>query len=163
MEGESASRRKDVSARMRAGHAEKDHHMTRNMKILAAAAAFGALAVAGGGSAFTADNTVPVKSLGYGTAAVSGAAVSDIAYHLTNDRSKTDYVTFTITAVGNIAHASIELNGSTVWTLCDGDGTGDATLGAGTGYVAAADVSIKCLFAGATNITSITSLALSVV
>jgi hypothetical protein len=54
--------------------------MNRNKKILAGAAMFGALAVAAGGGAFTAGNTVADSTVGFGSANVTGADVVGTSY-----------------------------------------------------------------------------------
>jgi hypothetical protein len=68
--------------------------MRTNVKVMGAAAIVAALAA--GGSAFTASNTMPVDAqhVGYGTTNVSGATVDHIDYNIdANDVSKLDGVT----------------------------------------------------------------------
>src|SRR4051794_3671688 len=55
----------------------------KTKKIVLAVAVIGAIAA--GGVAFTATNSVPVTSAGFGTAAVSGAAATNIHHNLSDD------------------------------------------------------------------------------
>jgi hypothetical protein len=104
--------------------------MTRNRKILVAAVAFGALAVAAGGSAFTASNTVPASTLGNGASVVTGATVSSMSYTLTADKLNVSSVHFTVGALQAGAVAEIKITGAnsldTGWKPCviDGPRTG---------------------------------------
>jgi hypothetical protein len=102
--------------------------MTRNRKILVAAVAFGALAVAAGGSAFTASNTVPTTALGQGHATVSGANVTAMNYTLSADKLSVDEVVFTVDPIPSFATAEVKLSSgaaSTGWVACAVNGAGD--------------------------------------
>jgi hypothetical protein len=53
-------------------------------------------ALAAGGDAFTASNTVPDSNAGYGGSTVSGYTISSVSYHLAADPTTSDYVTFDV-------------------------------------------------------------------
>jgi hypothetical protein len=106
------------------GNAEKDHEMTRTKKILATAAAFGTLAVAAGGSAFTASNgdfsNKAAGVLGYSKVTVSGANVTAIAYVLNADKDNVDGIDFTLgTALPATFIAKVQTAGAGAWTTCE--------------------------------------------
>jgi hypothetical protein len=65
-------------------------------KFLAGLAVAGVVA-AGGGSAFTASNTVPNTVAGYGTSNISGATANSIAYGFNTDSSQINSATITFT------------------------------------------------------------------
>jgi hypothetical protein len=97
--------------------------MTRNKKVLAAAAAFAALAVSAGGSAFTASNTVPAHVLGAGTATVSGAVVVSTNYDLdSTNQSTVQAVHFVVAALPTSTVAQVKITGAngldTGWLSC---------------------------------------------
>lgn len=74
--------------------------------------------IAGGSYAFTASNTVPTTSAGQGTGAVSGYAVTGVAYTLNSATpSNIDAVTFTINpASATTVKAQVATGGS--WYSC---------------------------------------------
>ena len=55
----------------------------KSRRIVAALVLIGALAA--GGAAFTASNTLPNTTAGYGTSTITGATASKIAYTLSSD------------------------------------------------------------------------------
>ncbi|MGH8890902.1 MAG: hypothetical protein ACRDV3_14230 [Acidothermaceae bacterium] len=74
--------------------------MRTKTKIVSAAAIVAALAA--GGSAFTASNTLPAATVGYGSVTVTGATATDIAYSLTADGTKIaqEVITFSTAPTG---------------------------------------------------------------
>jgi hypothetical protein len=96
--------------------------MTRNRKILVAAVAFGALAVAAGGSAFTASNTVPATTLGQGSGNVTGAVATSINYTLDAvDQSTVVGVHFVVSAIPlfSVAQLKVTVSGTdSAWQSC---------------------------------------------
>jgi hypothetical protein len=54
-------------------------------------------ALAAGGAAFTASNTVPATTAGYGTSTISGATATNIKYNLTADGTQISTVDITFT------------------------------------------------------------------
>jgi len=97
-------------------------NLTRNSKIVLAVAAFGAIAVAAGGSAFTASNTVAPSVLGNGNAAVSGATVTALNYTLSADKATVNAVNFVVNAIPTFAIAEVKITGNnsldTGWLSC---------------------------------------------
>jgi len=95
--------------------------MRTKSKIIGAAAIVAALAA--GGSAFTASNTLPsAVTVGYGTQSVTGATATDIKYTLSADGKTIDSETITFT--GDLTSTAITV--STGWnggslTECSGD------------------------------------------
>lgn len=98
--------------------------MSRRTKIFAGTILVAA--VAAGGSAFTASNTVPNKTVGYGTNTVSGATVSSIGYNTNAAGSNIDSVSLVLAGDTTGSAVSIGFNGGAT-TSC---GTG--TYNAGT-------------------------------
>jgi len=95
--------------------------MTRNRKIFAAVLAFGALAVAAGGSAFTASNDVPASVLGTGTNTVTGATVTALNYTLNGAKDTVLSVDFTVDPIPTFALAQVKVTksvGNTGWLDC---------------------------------------------
>jgi len=95
--------------------------MHTKTKIVSAAAIVAALAA--GGSAFTASNTLPAAvTVGYGTQSVTGATATDITYTLSTDGKTID--SETITFSGDLSATTVTV--STGWnggnlTECSGD------------------------------------------
>jgi len=83
-----------------------------------------AAALAAGGSAFTASNTVPNKTLGYGSNTVSGATVSSLAYNLNAAGDNVNSVTLVLTGDTTASAVSLGFNGGTAVSC--GSGTFDA-------------------------------------
>jgi hypothetical protein len=54
-------------------------------------------AIAAGGAAFTAANTVPNTTAGYGTSTITGAVATDIVYGLSSDGTQITSATITFT------------------------------------------------------------------
>jgi hypothetical protein len=71
----------------------------KTKKIVLAVAVIGAIAA--GGAAFTAANTVPTHAVGYGQAVVTGAVASGIDHTLSADGMHVDQTVMTLT--GNLA------------------------------------------------------------
>jgi hypothetical protein len=78
------------------------HRISRRM--VAVVVVIGALAA--GGAAFTATNTVPPSTAGYGSSTVSGATATDIVYGLSADG--TDINTATITFTGDLSSDTVK-------------------------------------------------------
>ena len=86
--------------------------------------AFGAVAIAGaiaaGGSAFTASNSVPgPTTIGYGTQSITGVTATSITYNLNATKDKIDSVDLVL--VGDTTLKNIELAwGTGTPAQCDG-------------------------------------------
>ena len=63
-------------------------------------------AIAAGGAAFTASNTVPPTTAGYGTSTITGATATDIAYTLNADG--TQITDATITFTGDLSNDTVK-------------------------------------------------------
>ena len=63
-------------------------------------------AIAAGGAAFTAANTVPPTTAGYGTSTISGATATDIAYTL--NATGTQITGATITFTGDLSNDTVK-------------------------------------------------------
>ncbi|HTU96710.1 MAG TPA: hypothetical protein VMF14_12775 [Solirubrobacteraceae bacterium] len=63
-------------------------------------------AIAAGGAAFTASNTVPNTTAGYGTSTITGATATDIAYTLSPDG--TSITGATITFTGDLSNDTVK-------------------------------------------------------
>ena len=92
-----------------------------------------AVCVAAGAYAFTASNTVPSSNAGSGSHAISGYAVTNVAYTL-NSTTPTDLdaVAFTLDAAAGTVKAQVVSGGT--WYACSNGGSGndwtcDTTLG----------------------------------
>lgn len=97
--------------------------MSRKRMIFTGAAM--AAVIAAGGTAYTASNTVPNATVGYGTNTVSGGTVNSIAYNLSADGSNINTVTLKMAGDTTSSNVSIGFNsGST--TSC-GTGTVSGT------------------------------------
>lgn len=80
------------------------------------AALIGAVCVAVGVYAFTASNTVPGSSAGAGSGAITGYAVSNVAYTLGTVPTNMDAVTFTLDKAAGTVKAQVQTGGS--WYTC---------------------------------------------
>lgn len=118
--------------------------MSRKTKIFAGAVLVAA--VAAGGSAFTASNTVPNATVGYGTNTVSGATVNSIAYN-------------TNAAGDNVNSVSLVLAGNTTGSAVSIGFNGGATTSCGTGtYDGTTATSYTCDNGGSAFVQSTSSL-----
>jgi hypothetical protein len=63
-------------------------------------------AIAAGGAAFTASNTVPGTTAGYGTSTITGATATDIAYALNGDGTQINSATITFT--GDLSNDTVK-------------------------------------------------------
>jgi len=97
--------------------------MTRKGKFLAGAALVAA--VVAGGTAFTASNTVPDATVGYGTNTVSGATVNSIGYNVNGAGDNVNSVTLVLAGDTTGSAVSIGFNGGAT-TSC-GAGSYDGT------------------------------------
>ena len=84
---------------------------------------FAALAIAGivaaSGAAFAAANTVPDTKAGYGSGAVSGMVVTNVAYHeYTSDPTKVDSVSFTADAAADAVKIRLVTATPGTWYTC---------------------------------------------
>lgn len=86
-------------------------------------------AIAAGGAAFTASNTVPNTTAGYGTSTITGATATDIVYGLSSDGTQIN--TATITFTGDLSNdtvkAGFETNNLTTCSAPVYDGTTSST------------------------------------
>ena len=72
------------------------------------------------GSAFTASNTgIDDHTAGVGSAAVSGIAVTNIAYNLDTTRETVNSLTFTSTETTTTMTAELSLDDGVSWTTCE--------------------------------------------
>ena len=103
--------------------------------------ALGAVAIAGaiaaGGSAFTASNSLPgPTTIGYGTQTITGVTAASITYNLNATKDK--IVSVDLALVGDTSLKNIELAwGTGLPAQCDG--TADFTGGVNTLYTCSAD------------------------
>ncbi|MGH2862653.1 MAG: hypothetical protein ACRDLT_14295 [Solirubrobacteraceae bacterium] len=94
----------------------------RMTRIAAAVAVVGA--VAAGGAAFTAGETLPANVAGYGTATVTGGVITDLKYTLSSDGQYIDSASLTFTGdvsadtigIGFDSYSSGDLQSCTVGT-----------------------------------------------
>jgi hypothetical protein len=63
-------------------------------------------AIAAGGAAFTAANTLPPSTAGYGSSTVSGATATDIVYGLSTDGTQINSATITFT--GDLSNDTVK-------------------------------------------------------
>ena len=82
----------------------------KTKKIVLAVAVIGAIAA--GGVAFTAANTVPDSVAGYKTTTVSGATVTDVQYGLNSTGDTINNVVLTFTTDITNLHVKIGFNGN---------------------------------------------------
>ena len=86
-------------------------------------------AIAAGGAAFTASNTVPDTTAGYGTSHITGATATDIKYTLSADG--TDINSVLITFTGDLSNDTVQAGfESSSLTTCSApvyDGTTSST------------------------------------
>ncbi|HWH29631.1 MAG TPA: hypothetical protein VNU26_11825 [Mycobacteriales bacterium] len=113
------------------------------------------LAVSGAG-AFTAGNTVPSSTAGYGSATVTGATVTDIAYTL--DATDTD--SSKVTAVVFTANGDLSLKTAKMTLKNGGSDVTTATNTCAVTYLT--NSTITCTFTAAQEIASFDGLALTV-
>lgn len=101
------------------------HRITRRM--VAVVAVVGALAA--GGAAFTASNTVPNTTAGYGTSSITGATATDIAYTLNADGTEITGATLTFTGdlSNDTVKAGFETNNLTTCSAPVYDGSTSST------------------------------------
>jgi hypothetical protein len=93
-------------------------------------------AIAAGGAAFTASNTVPDTVAGYGTSNISGATVTAMHYTLNADGTQiTDAsLTFQGDQTHNVVKAGFGTDALTTCTVGSYDSTGDTTPATCSGY-----------------------------
>lgn len=103
--------------------------MSRKNKVFAGAVLVAA--VVAGGSAYTASNTVPNATVGYGTNTVSGATVDSIAYNTNAAGDNVDSVALVLAGDTTTSAVSLGFNGGST-TSC-GTGTFDS-VGNKTSY-----------------------------
>jgi hypothetical protein len=97
--------------------------MSRKSKFLAGATLVAA--VVAGGSAFTASNTVPDATVGYGTNTVSGATVNSLTYNTNAAGDNVDSVSLVLAGDTTASAVSIGFNGA--GTRSCGTGTYNGT------------------------------------
>lgn len=101
------------------------HRFTR--KMVALAVVVGALAA--GGAAFTASNTIADSTAGYGTSHITGATATDVKYTLSADGTQITGATITFT--GNLSNDTVQAGFETSsLTTCSApayDGTTSST------------------------------------
>ncbi len=112
----------------------------KSRRIVAALVLIGALAA--GGAAFTASNTLPNTTAGYGTSTITGATASKIAYTLSSDG-------LTITGATIDLHTATASDLTSGYTVQAGFGTGTSvtcTVNAsfGTGGTNGTDTEFTC-------------------
>jgi len=117
--------------------------MARKTTVFAGVAL--AAALAAGGSAYTASNTVPNKTLGYGSNTVSGATVSSLTYNLN-------------AAGDNVNSVTLKLAGDTTGSAVSLGFNGGATMSCGTGTVALNETTYTCNNGGSNYTQSTSSL-----
>jgi hypothetical protein len=101
----------------------------KTTRIVAAIAVIGA--VAAGGAAFTASNTVPSSVAGYGSASVTGGTVTSLTYGLSTDGSDIDTATVVWTGDTSADSTVIGFNGDATQDCASGTydiGSGDTTF-----------------------------------
>jgi hypothetical protein len=103
--------------------------------------ALGAVAIAGaiaaGGSAFTASNSVPgPTTIGYGTQTITGVTATSITYNLNATKDKIESVDLVLTGDTTLKAISLAW-GTGLPALCDG--TADFSSGTDTTYTCSAD------------------------
>ena len=93
-------------------------------------------AIAAGGAAFTASNTVPDTVAGYGTSNITGATVTALHYTLNGDGTQiTDAaLTFQGDQTGNVVKAGFGTDALTTCTVGAYDSVGGTTPATCTGY-----------------------------
>lgn len=97
----------------------------------------GAAAVAIGGTAFTAANTVAPSTAGSGAEAISGYTITNIDYTLNaSNPQNLDAVSFSYSGVATPATARVSHNNGTTWYNCtagiSGAATGTVTCNSGS-------------------------------
>jgi hypothetical protein len=106
----------------------------KTKRIVAALAVVGA--VAAGGAALTASNTIPASVAGYGTSTISGATATALTYTLSADGTTitTADLTFTGDQTGRTVKAGFGTSALTTCTAGAYDSVGDTTPVSCTGY-----------------------------
>jgi hypothetical protein len=106
----------------------------KTRRIIAAVTVIGALAA--GGAAFTAANTVPDTIAGYGTSTISGATATDIAYTLSANGTQINAaaITFSGDQTGHVVKAGFGTDALTTCTVGSYDSTAHTTPVTCTGY-----------------------------
>ncbi len=109
--------------------------MTRNSKLALALVAGGA-AVALAAPGFTASNTVPASTAGFGSSTVSGATATNIAYTLSTDGTQITQadLTFSGNLTGYTVKAGFGTTASTTCTVGTHNATANTTPASCTGY-----------------------------
>jgi hypothetical protein len=109
--------------------------MQRRTKRLIGAIAVIAAIVAGG-AAFTASNTIPDTTAGYGTSNITGATATALHYTLNADGTQitTADLTFHGDQTGNVIKAGFGTDALTSCTVGSYDSAGDATPATCSGY-----------------------------
>jgi hypothetical protein len=99
-------------------------------------------AIAAGGAAFTASNTVSASVAGYGTSSISGATATDVHYTLSADGTQitTAKITFTGDLSADTVQAGFETNNLTTCSAPVYDGTTSSTSTC-SGYTEPTDTS----------------------
>ena len=108
--------------------------MTRTKKIIATVV--GVAALAAGGSAFTASNTVPGSVAGYGTSTITGATAKSVNYTL--NATGTTITDATIVFDGDVSARTVKAgfgtDALTACTVAAYDSGNDETTASCTGY-----------------------------
>lgn len=101
------------------------HRITR--RLVLAVVLVGALAA--GGAAFTASNSLPATTAGYGSSSITGATATDIAYTLSADGTQITGATITFTGdlSNDTVKAGFENNNLTTCSAPTYDGTSKST------------------------------------
>jgi hypothetical protein len=109
--------------------------MHRRTKRLIGAIAVIAAIVAGG-AAFTASNTIPDTTAGYGTSNITGATATALHYTLNADGTQitTADLTFHGDQTGNVIKAGFGTDALTACTVGSYDSSGDDTPATCSGY-----------------------------
>jgi len=107
----------------------------KSSRFIAAVVVIGA--VAAGGAAFTASNTIPSSVAGYGTAAVTGGTITSLTYALSADG--TDIETATLVFTGDLSADKVKVG-------FDGYASGVLQDVCGTGIYASTSTTFTCDF-----------------
>jgi hypothetical protein len=109
-------------------------HARKTKRVIGAIAVIAAIAA--GGAAFTASNTVPDTVAGYGTSNISGATVTAMHYTLNADGTEiTDAsLTFDGDQTGNVVKAGFGTDALTTCTVGSYDSGTDSTPASCSGY-----------------------------
>ena len=101
------------------------HRISRRMVVVVVLIG----AIAAGGAAFTAANTVPDTTAGYGTSHITGATATDIKYTLSADGTQINsaLITFTGDLSNDTVQAGFEASNLTTCSAPVYDGTTSST------------------------------------